>query len=174
MFKIGPAENPPQERRVEAKIRRTYGYAGFSFRHQRRLSSALWSWLMRRAARVDCAFRAFPATRQCQWCWWRFRSAIYIRFRVRYQSLGLPNNIALNWLSSEANNCQGRPRRNTGATARRPVSRRHRTSRRPKCVAHDDVRDHPRSDSFACRAQLAHTLRTYATLRAKHRPNTAR
>ena len=59
------------------------------------VSSALWSCA---AARVDCAFRAFPAARQaarqCQWCWWRFRSAIYIRFRVRYQSLGLPNDIA--------------------------------------------------------------------------------
>ena len=77
----------------------------FSFRHQRRLSSVrsgvIMSSVMRRGAcgmrvdhwRVDCAFRAFPAARQaarqCQWCWWRFRSAIYIRFRVRYQSLGL-------------------------------------------------------------------------------------
>jgi hypothetical protein len=42
------------------------------------VSSALWSCA---AARVDCAFRAFPAARQaarqCQWCWWRFRVARY-------------------------------------------------------------------------------------------------
>jgi hypothetical protein len=63
MFKIGPAENPPQERRVEAKIRRTYGYAGFSlsFRHQRRLSFALWSWLMRRGACGLCPLPCVPS-----------------------------------------------------------------------------------------------------------------
>jgi hypothetical protein len=78
------------------------------------VSSALWSCA---AARVDCAFRAFPAARQAGTAVPVVLvavpgSAIYIRFRVRYQSLGLPNDIALNcyyWLSLEANNRQGRP-----------------------------------------------------------------